>query len=284
MVQGLTEFLPVSSSGHLVLLQKIFGIEEPALLFDTMLHIGTLLAVFVVLRNDILAILRRIIQPLTGWLILATIPAVVAALVFETHIEDAFHSGRFLGFSFLVTSALLVTAELLSKRKFTTENTEEKLTTRSKEAGSMNALDALVIGVLQAVAIIPGISRSGATISGALARGLDRDFAARFSFLLSIPAILGALVFQLKDLLTTNAAINDVVAVDGEAVIVGFAIAGTDAAAIAAGTVTAAVIGFFAMRLMLKIVREKSLFGFAIYTGVLGVLVLVDQFVTHFVF
>ena len=292
VVQGLTEFLPVSSSGHLVLLQKIFGISEPALLFDTMLHMGTLLAVFVVLRHDILAILRRIIQPLTGLLVLATIPAVIAALAFEDSIEHAFQSGRFLGFSFLLTSVLLVTAELLSRRtlkNFTTNEHEPSRTkeecqsksswrlcgswlkARSKMAGGMNILDALIIGILQAVAIIPGVSRSGATISGALARGLDRDFAARFSFLLSIPAILGALVFQLKDLLTADVA-NGGVAV------------GISPAAVVAGTVSAAIVGFFAIRLMLKIVRERSLFGFAIYTAVLGALVIVDQFVTHLVF
>jgi undecaprenyl-diphosphatase len=270
VVQGLTEFLPVSSSGHLVLLQKVFGIQEPALLFDTMLHIGTLLAVFVVLRHDILAILRHIIQPLTGFLILATIPAVVTALVFEDHIEAAFQSGRFLGFSFLLTSALLVIAELLSRRT-------------KKTARDMNALDAIIIGVLQAVAIIPGVSRSGATISGALSRGLDRDFAARFSFLLSIPAILGALVFQLKDILTPNAPVS----ADGETIgyaVVGYAVDANGIFTIAAGTVTAAIVGFFAIRLMLKIVRERSLFGFAIYTAVLGALVLVDQFATHLVF
>jgi undecaprenyl-diphosphatase len=134
----------------------------------------------------------------------------------------------------------------------------------------MTVTDALVIGVLQAVAIIPGVSRSGATISGALSRGLDRDFAARFSFLLSIPAILGALVFQLKDLVTADAANSGVV--------------GISPVSVAAGTVSAAIVGFFAIRLMLKIVREKSLFGFAIYTAVLGVLVIVDQFITHLVF
>jgi len=288
VVQGLTEFLPVSSSGHLVLLQKVFGISEPALLFDTMLHMGTLLAVFIVLRRDILAILRHIIQPLTGFLILATIPAVIAALVFEDHIEAAFESGRFLGFSFLLTSALLVIAELLSRRtkeNFTTNEHELVPSERTRTKENMNALDAVIIGVLQSVAIIPGVSRSGATISGALSRGLDRDFAARFSFLLSIPAILGALVFQLKDLVEINAAIStNVVAADGEAVSIGFAIAGADATAIIAGTVAAAIVGFFAVQLMLKIVRERSLFGFAIYTAVLGVLVIVDQFVTHLVF
>jgi len=258
VVQGLTEFLPVSSSGHLVLLQKVFGITEPALLFDTMVHAGTLAAVLAVLWRDIWAILRRIIQPLTGYLIIATIPAVVFALAFRKTIEAAFESGAFLGFAFLLTAALLVIAELLSRRARTGSGL--------KKAGEMNWLDALVIGLLQAVAIAPGVSRSGATISGALSRKLDRDFAARFSFLLSIPAILGALVLQLKD------------------VAKGEATGGIGAGAIIAGTVSAAIVGFIAVRLMLKIIREKSLFGFAVYTGVLGLLVLVDQFVTHVVF
>jgi undecaprenyl-diphosphatase len=131
----------------------------------------------------------------------------------------------------------------------------------------MTWIDALVIGVLQAVAIIPGISRSGATLSGALSRRLDRDFAARFSFLLSIPAILGALLLQLKDL------------VKGEA-----ETGGIGAAPLIAGTVSAAIVGFFAVTLMLKIIRERSLAGFAVYTAVLGLLVLVDRFGTHLFF
>jgi undecaprenyl-diphosphatase len=263
-VQGLTEFLPVSSSGHLVLLQKIFGISGPqaapqaALFFDTMLHTGTLSAVVAVLWQDVLAILRRLFQPLTGFLVLATIPAVIAALAFSGPIEHAFESGQFLGISFLVTSALLIIAELLSRHV--------RGTNKIKKAEEMNWIDALVIGVLQAIAIIPGVSRSGATISGALSRRLDRDFAARFSFLLSIPAILGALVLQLKDL-----------AKNGRP-------AGVDMGALAAGTAAAAIVGFFAVKLMIKIIREKSLFGFAVYTAILGALILVDQFGTHFVF
>ena len=259
-VQGLTEFLPVSSSGHLVLLQRIFGISEPALFFDTMVHVGTLAAVLAVLWKEIWAILRRLIQPLTAFLVLATIPAVIFALVFKKTIESAFESGKFLSFAFLLTAALLTIAELLSRRA----RTGQEL----KKAGEMNWQDALIIGLLQAVAIIPGVSRSGATISGALSRKLDRDFAARFSFLLSIPAILGALVLQLKDLMKGGAE----------------ATGGIGAAAIIAGTISAAIVGFIAVRLMLKIIREKSLFGFAVYTGILGLLVLIDQFATHFVF
>jgi len=265
VIQGLTEFLPVSSSGHLVLFQKIFGIEEPALLFDTMLHVGTLVAVFAVLWKDIWAILKKIFQPLTAYLIIATIPTVIFALAFRAPIEKLFETGQFLGVCFLITSALLAAAELLSKRAAAGGNAGGGL----KKPGEMNWLDALVIGIMQAVAIIPGVSRSGATLSGALSRGLNRDFAARFSFLLSIPAILGAAVLQLKDVVKSG----ETAAGDG----IGMA-------AMITGTLSAAIVGFFAVRLMLKIVREKSLWGFAIYTGILGVLVLIDQAAAHLVF
>jgi undecaprenyl-diphosphatase len=260
-IQGITEFLPVSSSGHLVLFQRIFGISEPALLFDTMVHGGTLIAVFIVLRRDIWEILRRPIQPLTAYLIIATLPAVAVALVFKDTIEGAFASGAFLGFAFLITSALLLAAEFLSRGPGG-ENSEGGL--KGKE--TMNWLDALIIGLLQGVAIIPGVSRSGSTLSGALSRKLNRDFAARFSFLLSIPAILGALVLQIKDLAE------------------GAGGAGIGMAPLLAGTLAAAVVGFFSIRVMLKIVRERSLTGFAIYTAVLGTLVLFDQMVSHLVF
>ena len=225
-VQGLTEFLPVSSSGHLVLLQKIFGISEPVLLFDTMVHVGTLAAVFVVLWKDIWGILRRIIQPVTDFLILATIPTVIVALLLKDQIEAAFESGQFLGFAFLFTALALFASEALAKRPG-----------RVKPAESMGVLDALTIGLCQAVAIIPGVSRCGLTLSGALSRKLDRVFAARFAFLLSIPAILGALVLQVKDLADGGSA------------------GGIGTAPIIAGTVTAAIVGFFAIKFMLKIVR-----------------------------
>ncbi|MDR1278882.1 MAG: undecaprenyl-diphosphate phosphatase [Treponema sp.] len=265
-VQGLTEFLPVSSSGHLVLFQKILGIAGPALFFDTLVHGGTLIAVFAVLWRDIWDILRRIFQPLTGCLVLATLPAVAAALVFGDAIEEAFASGSSLGFAFLATSVLLVLAEYLSKKvKF------------PKGKGEMNWLDALVIGVLQALAIVPGLSRSGSTLSGALSRGLNRDFAARFSFLLSIPAILGALVLQTKDLLDRDGAsgLAESGVAEGP---------GADILPLIAGTLSAALVGFFSIRIMLRIIRKRSLLGFAVYTGLLGILVLIDRFGTHLVF
>jgi undecaprenyl-diphosphatase len=257
-IQGITEFLPVSSSGHLVLLQKIFGISEPVLLFDTMVHVGTLAAVFVVLWQDILAILRKIIQPMTAFLVLATIPAVIVALILKDHIESAFSSGAFLGFAFLFTALALLTAEFLSRRDVGPAGTANRTV--------MTWFDALVIGLCQAVAIIPGVSRSGLTLSGGLSRRLDRDLTARFSFLLSIPAILGALVLQIKEL------------ADG-----GYA-GGIGVLPIAAGTLTAAFVGFFAVKFMLKIVRERSLRGFAVYVAALGILALIDRFGTHLFF
>jgi len=271
VVQGLTEFLPVSSSGHLVLLQRIFKIEQTSLFFDTMLHAGTLAAVFAVLWKDIWSIIKKPIQRLTGLLIIATIPAVIAALTFKDAIESVFISARFLGWCFLITTVLLITAELLSRKTGNKklEKEENQLQQNKLKHESCSVLQALFIGIMQAFAIPPGISRSGATISGALFCKLDRDFAARFSFLMSIPAILGAVVLQVKDLTGSSAAQTET---------------GIGAAAVIIGTLTAAVVGFFAVKLMLKIIKEKSLFGFAVYTFVIGVLILIDQWVIKFAF
>ncbi|MDR1025411.1 MAG: undecaprenyl-diphosphate phosphatase [Treponema sp.] len=264
LIQGLTEFLPVSSSGHLVLFQKILRVSGPALFFDTLLHGGTLIAVLVVLRDDIWALLRRPIQPLTAYLVLGTLPAVLAALIFNDAIEAAFESGAFLGFTFLLTAIFLASAEILSKRAV-----------NLRKKGEMTWLDSLFIGIFQAIAIVPGLSRSGSTISASLIRGLNRDFAARFSFLLSIPAILGALVLQIKDLAGVSGA-AEAAGVGGAGSIGGLSLA--------AGTITAAVVGFFSIKIMLKIVRERSLWGFAAYTGIVGILTLADRYLTHIFF
>jgi undecaprenyl-diphosphatase len=261
-VQGLTEFLPVSSSGHLVLFQRILGISGPALFFDTLVHGGTLVAVFAVLWPEIWGILRRPVQPLTGYLILGTLPAVAAALIFDERIKGAFESGAFLGFAFLITAVFLALAEILSKRAGRLRQKEE-----------MTWVDSLVIGVFQAAAVVPGISRSGSTLSASLVRGLNRDFAARFSFLLSIPAILGALVLQIKDLAGAEGAGGSTGGIGGIGVL-----------PLAAGTLSAAAVGFFAIRVMLKLVRERSLWGFAVYTGILGCAVLADRYLTRLFF
>jgi len=255
VVQGLTEFLPVSSSGHLVLLQKLFRINDPTLPFTTAVHVGTLLTVLIVLRQDIKSILTRIIQPLTLYLIIATIPVVIVVLLFNDAIEAAFETGSFLGPAFLITSVLLLVSDKLYRggKKSVPGNIPVRL------QREMTWRDALLIGLLQAVAIIPGISRSGATISAGLSRRLDRDFVARFSFLLSIPTILGALLFQVKDLIKIDSTEGIVLL------------------PILIGSLTSCIVAFFSIRLTIKIVRERSLWGFAIYTAILGILVLTDQ-------
>ena len=260
IIQGLTEFIPVSSSGHLVLFQRIFAINDPSFFFDVMLHAGTLLAVFVVLWKDIWAIIKKPIQPVTAFLVLGTIPMVIFALIFRRPIEGLFSSGSFLGFSFLITSLLLCISEIFI-RKTQKKPEKDSINTGALSWSSLSYKDAVIIGLFQAIAIIPGVSRSGATILGALSRKLDRDTAARFSFLLSIPAILGALVLHLAELFTGTASGSDISVNSGLSIII--------------GTIVSALVGFFAVRFMLKIIREKSLLIFAVYTFILGILVLI---------
>jgi undecaprenyl-diphosphatase len=267
LVQGLTEFLPVSSSGHLVLFQKLLGITAPALFFDTLLHCGTLLAVFAALRKDIWNLIRHPFQRITALLIMATLVTVAIALFFKDTIEEAFVSGKWLGQAFLATALALFISEYLSHRPGSPRNDAE-----------MDWFDAVLIGGLQGIAIIPGVSRSGFTLSGALSRKLERDLAARFSFLLSIPAILGALVLQLRELYEFShfQSVNPAAAKG--------LIAGVNLPALVAGTLTAALAGFGTVTLMLRLVRERSLAGFGVYTALLGLLILLDQHITHVVF
>ncbi|MCK5130428.1 MAG: undecaprenyl-diphosphate phosphatase, partial [Clostridiales bacterium] len=188
LVQGLGEFLPISSSGHLVLMQNIFGIDGGEVIFDTLLHVGTLVAIVIVLWKDIIDIIKKPIQKKTLMLIIATIPAVIAALFFKDFITEAF-SGTYLGWGFLVTAVVLL---VLGRAKKEEEADDSLNTINIKQAGLM--------GIFQAISILPGISRSGFTISGGLASGVSRKKAARFSFLMAVPAILGSLVFNLKDI------------------------------------------------------------------------------------
>ncbi|MDR2471881.1 MAG: undecaprenyl-diphosphate phosphatase [Treponema sp.] len=268
IVQGITEFLPVSSSGHLVLFQRMLGISEPALFFDTMLHCGTLLAVLVALREDVWSLARRPFQRMTALLIISTAVTAAIALFFKEDFEAAFESGQWLGQAFLVTSLALFVSEYLSRRPGSARNDAE-----------MGWFDAALIGALQGIAIVPGISRSGLTLSGALSRKLERDLAARFSFLLSVPAILGALVLQIKELYDVSRfpSVNPGAASGGLA-------AGIGPAPVIAGTLAAAITGFGAVLLMFRIIRQRSLAGFGIYTAILGLLVLLDQHITRLVF
>ena len=254
LVQGLCEFLPVSSSGHLVLLQNIFGLEEGALFFDTMLHVGTLVAVFAVYWRSIWDMLRHPFQKKVGMLLISTAITALLAILFDDFIKDAYQ-GAFLGLGFIVTSIVLYMSEWFYKARYKV----------SHGIDDMQVKSALGIGLMQGVAILPGISRSGSTIAGARFFGLNKDAAAEFSFLLSIPAILGSLILQLPDVMDSG-------------------LGGISWGPILVGMAVAAISGYFAIRWMLKLIKNKSLIGFSIYTGALGILVLFDQLVTHVFF
>ncbi len=256
-VQGFTEFLPVSSSGHLALLQNVFGISGDMLLFDTLLHLGTLVAVFAVLWRDIIEICKKPFSALVGYLIIATIPAVIVTLFFSDFIEASFSSngGMPLGLGFLVTSALMFVTPLFKPGKLPMEK--------------MGVLRPFLIGIAQAVAILPSISRSGTTIFTGLASGVKREDVARFSFLMSIPAILGSLVFQAKDVVGMGLQSS---------------LMGVSPVAVVLGMVVAAITGYVALKLVYDTVRNGKLWVFGVYTTVLGLLVIADSLFTHIVF
>jgi len=176
IIQGLTEFLPISSSGHLTLFQKLFGIEEGARTFDIAVHMATLIAVVAVFRKDILEIIKKPLSKMSLLIIVGTIPTGIIALILKDIIEKLLVSGASLGIEFIITGLILVYAE--------------RVKSKDKGLEKTTYADALLIGVAQGIAIMPAISRSGLTIAGALFRGLNREFAAKYSFMLSIPIIL----------------------------------------------------------------------------------------------
>lgn len=192
VVQGLTEFLPVSSSGHLVLFQHFLGVREGDIFFDVILHVGTLGSILVVYRREILRLLK-FDRAATGYVVsmaVGTLPAVVLGLLFKSRIEALFHSPVF------AAGGLVLTAGILFSTRYSSSSEPLQDPWEPRAPALRNAL---MIGMAQAFAILPGISRSGSTIAAALWAGLPRAEAARFSFLLSIPAVGGALVLQLMD-------------------------------------------------------------------------------------
>jgi len=254
IVQGATEFLPVSSSGHLVIVPAALGWDSPSLVFDTTVHLATLLAVVAVFWHDFIELLvawwqglrqgRPLGTPaarLAWWVILGTVPAALAGVFLESTFESLFASPRTAGVFLLLTAVLLVLAELFSRCRH--------------ELTGMGWLDSLIIGIGQAAAIAPGLSRSGTTISCAMYRGFTRPAATRFSFILSAPIIAGAGISQLIKL----AGGGDLSA---------------EAPALMVGFLAAAVCGYVAIRLLLSYVQQRSFYPFAIYCAVVGALAL----------
>ncbi|MCI8478306.1 MAG: undecaprenyl-diphosphate phosphatase [Oscillospiraceae bacterium] len=258
LIQGIAEFLPISSSGHLALFQHFFAMEnfeETQMFFTVLLHFGTLLSVFVVYWRDIVDMIREFFlgvaalfskkdtgtppppaRRLVMLIIMATLPLFVMVL-FKDTIESVFANPKLVSCALLLTGCILFFSDRLAKGR--------------KNAKNATILDALVVGVGQALAIIPGISRSGTTISVGMMRQFDRSFAVRFSFLMSIPAVLGATVLELKDALE-----------------VGFD--STLLPVYLTGVVVAAVVGYFAIRLVNSL-ADKGKFGhFAYYCWIVG--------------
>jgi undecaprenyl-diphosphatase len=256
VVQGLTEFLPVSSSGHLVLFQNLFGFTEPELLFDISLHVGTLLAICLVFYRELGSLLTTLVRlprlltaagglrplfaenqdvRLAALIVLGSIPTAFLGLIFHRVADRIFGSVGIVGVMLLITGTLL----WLTRRP----------AGRSRLLPQVHTRDALTIGLVQGMAILPGISRSGSTICAALFLGIDRELAGRYSFLLSIPAIIGALALGL----------------DGSR-----ADSSVPVAMMLLGGVTAAVTGYVALRVLLRVVRQGRLYRFAPYCWAVG--------------
>ena len=260
LVQGLAEFLPVSSSGHLALLQQWFGIEEDnVLLFAVLLHVGTLISVLIVYWKDVWELIKELgltikdiftgkglrleerpTRKLGVMIIVATIPTGVIGILFNDFFDSLYNSVIPIGVGLIITGFLLILAE--------------RTGTSSRGIQQMNYRNALFIGTVQGLAICPGISRSGSTLFGSLICNLDRKFAVKFVFLISIPSILGSAVME------TPAAIQS----------------GLDTALIgpiAVGMIVAAVSGLVAIKTMIKIVSSKKLSYFSYYVWALGLIV-----------
>lgn len=251
IVQGATEFLPVSSSGHLVLVPWLFSWQLGGIAFHVVLHAGTLLAVLVYFWRDLVALVRAAWRGLVerrpfddplarqAWLlILASLPAAAAGLLFEDLVAEILQTPRAVSAFLLVTAGILLISERLGRQ--------------DRDTRSMSVWDALWIGAAQALALFPGISRSGSTIAGGLTRGLPRSEAARFSFLLAVPVIFGGTILALLDFLSTPEASSQ-----GGALMVGF--------------LASAGVGYPAIHLLMTHVRRQPLTGFAIYCLLAGI-------------
>lgn len=239
-IQGLTEFLPISSSGHLVLGQAVLGVDIPGNVFEVVVHMGTLFSILVVFRQDLWEILRTILQPKTlrfiGYLIIGTIPAAIVGSFYKETIESAFDTVWIVGIALIVTGVLLVLTRWIRHRQNT-----------------LNLGTGLGIGMAQALAIIPGMSRSGWTIATALLLGIKPAEAARFSFLLAIPAIVGA---GLLTMLDWDAAVNH----DLNILIV------------ITGFIASFLVGWGSLAWLLRILRSGKFHWFGIYCILVGVL------------
>lgn len=245
IIQGITEWLPISSSGHLAIVQELFGIEAP-LVLDVLLHFATLLVIFAVFWKDIIKIAKSCVKldfkseygKTALFIVIATIPVILAGYFLHDPIESLFSKLYIVGIALIITGILLFASK---KRK------------RNKK---LNYKNTFLVGIVQAISLIPGISRSGSTISTALLLGIQREKAARFSFLLAIPAILGATIFELSQ---------------------GINIAETSLSVIFAGMLASFFVGYISLKLLLRLIKQRKFHVFAYYCWVLGAIVLIGS-------
>ncbi|NLX10515.1 MAG: undecaprenyl-diphosphatase UppP [Chloroflexi bacterium] len=253
ILQGATEFLPISSSGHLVLVPWWLGWDDPPLLFDVVVHLGTLVAVLAYFWRDWLTLLRAgwtalrtrsMKEPdarLLALLVLGTIPAALVGMLLEDYFESSLSEPPLVAGLLLVTAALLVLAE--------------RWHTGTKPLSEMTVRDAMTVGLMQALAILPGISRSGSTIAAGIGRGLSRPSAARFSFLLATPIIVGAGLKQTLD------------------VLIGDEVVGSDMTLpLVLGFAAALIVGYGCIWFLMRLLQRRRLYGFAVYCAVFGTL------------
>jgi undecaprenyl-diphosphatase len=248
LIQGLTEFLPISSSGHLVLAQKLLGFKGPSVPFDLMLHLGTTAAVLIFFRRDIAEILMSAFSGDSKaqgrrWIImiiLASIPTALIGLIFKHQLEDSFNSASGLAVQFWISGAILLLTD--------------RIRTRDQDGDNIKVQQSLIVGVAQGLAIIPAISRSGATIAAGVMTGMGRKTAAKFSFLISIPAILGAMVLEAKDI---------------------GGLTQFDFLPTALGVLVAFLVGYLSIGMLIKMVVKRDLWIFAAYLFIIGLVTFV---------
>ena len=246
VIQGLTEFLPISSSGHLLLFENIFGLNSGGLFFNVLLHFASLIAVLIIFWKDIVDIIKKPFGERMRVILLATIPTVLIALIINYGIDE-FKLNMFLGFGFFISSLLiLITSILKTKNKI-----PRYLIVDKKRA--------IIIGLVQGIAVLPGISRSGSTICSGLLLGVEREECAKFSFIISIPVILGGMVLK-----TAEGISNGFGDINVLACIVGF--------------VSSFIVAIFTIRLMMKIVKKGNWWYFSVYLLLLSIFVLLNQY------
>jgi undecaprenyl-diphosphatase len=263
IIQGLTEFIPVSSTAHVLIAQHLLGIpaDDAAFTFSVLVQLGTNLALIFYFWKDLTAIVTETLKNLGGlrdfkslpenaklgwYIIIATIPALLAGFLLKHAVEALFKTPLFEAAIRLFAAAILLTLA-------------ETFTKKNRKLASMTWLDALIVGLMQIIAIFPGASRSGTTISGGMFRGFDRPAAARFAFLMSVPVMLAAGIYETFDHVLKILNLGSFVPF------------------LAVGAVTAAIVGWFAIKWLLNYLNKNSLYVFAAYCAMVGVICVVLQ-------